>query len=233
MQTPPLRILYEDNHLLAIDKPASVPTMGAPADRTCLVDLAKQYIKEKYDKPGNVFLGVVSRLDAPVTGIVIFARTSKAANRLCDQFRNRSVEKRYWALIDTHIDPPQGTLQHWLKRHERHRKVLISRPDANESQEALLNYRTLRDIGQHRSLLEIELLTGRKHQIRVQLSAVDCPILGDRKYGSQVKFPEGIALHSRSLQIQHPVQQRSITIEAPVPSYWPRQVNEFAAQQAK
>jgi len=232
MQAPPLRILYEDNHLLAIDKPASLPTMGAPADRICLVDLAKQYLKEKYDKPGNVFLGVVSRLDAPVTGIVLFARTSKAANRLCDQFRNRSVQKRYWALVNARLDPLQGTLHHWLKRHERHRKVLVSRPDANEAQEALLNYRTLRGIGQHRSLIEIELLTGRKHQIRVQLSAIDCPILGDRKYGSQIKFPEGIALHSRSLQVQHPVQQRSILIEAPVPTYWPRQVNDYGAQSA-
>ncbi|MCP4192085.1 MAG: RNA pseudouridine synthase [Planctomycetaceae bacterium] len=229
MESDALCVLYEDNHLLAINKPAPLPTMGVPADKVSLVDLAKAYLKKKYNKPGNVYLGVVSRLDAPVTGIVLFAKTSKAASRLCDQFRERSVQKKYWALIEKSIDPPQGELQNWLRRHERHRKVLIASPRNPDAQEARLRYTTVANL-KSRSLLEIELITGRKHQIRVQLAAVERPIVGDRKYGSPAKFPAGIALHSRALMLEHPVQKTELALQAPLPSYWPRQVIQQGEQ---
>ena len=215
-----LEVLYEDNHLLVVNKPATLPTMGAPADQETLVDRAKAYLKAKYDKPGNVFLGVVSRLDAPVTGAVLLARTSKAASRLADQFRSRSVQKTYWALIPSPIEPAALEIVTWLKKHERHRKVLVVAANSPESQEARLRYRRIKDFGRD-CLVEIDLLTGRKHQIRVQLADHGNPIVGDRKYGSQRSFPKGIALHSRSLVFDHPVRDEEVRVEAPLPPYWP------------
>ena len=231
MEPTALRVLYEDNHLLAINKPAPLPTMGVPADKTSLVDLAKEYLKRKYSKPGNVYLGVVSRLDAPVTGVVLFARTSKAASRLCDQFRQRSVRKLYWALVEAPLDPDHGELCHWLRRHERHRKVLLGSQRDSDAQEARLRYETLTSKGT-RSLLQVELITGRKHQIRAQLAAMERPIIGDRKYGSQLKFPHGIALHSRSLTIQHPIKKDRLHLDAPIPDYWPRMAANFCENQS-
>jgi 23S rRNA pseudouridine1911/1915/1917 synthase len=214
-----LDILYEDNHLLAVNKPAGLPTMGTPGDRATLLTLARLSVKQRYGKPGNVYLGVVSRLDAPVSGVVLLARTSKAARRLAEQFRTRGVEKTYWALVEGRVAPAEAECVDWLVHDERHRRVHAARPDAPGAREARLRYRTLR-AGQDESWLEIELLTGRKHQIRVQLARRDHPILGDRKYGSRRPFGSGIALHARRLVVSHPIGGAAVTLEAPVPAAW-------------
>jgi 23S rRNA pseudouridine1911/1915/1917 synthase len=217
---PPLEVLYEDNHLLVLNKPAMLPTMGTPGDRATLLTVAKQYIKERYNKPGNVYLGVVSRLDAPVTGVVLLARTSKAAARLTEQFRLREVEKIYWAIVEGRIQPPTGKYVDWLGKDERHRRMHVVAPSAT-AQEARLAYRHVQAVGVD-SLLEVTLETGRKHQIRLQLSHHGHPVLGDRKYGSRRSFAPGIALHARRLAIQHPVGGAPLEFIAPLPKPWRR-----------
>lgn len=214
-----LDVLYEDNHLLVVNKPAMLPTMGVAADQPSLLAEAKEYIRHKYDKPGEVYLGVVSRLDAPVTGVLLIARTSKAAARLTEKFKHRDVQKSYWALVPGDVHPPSGQLVHYLRKDERHRQMHVTTVAAADAQRAELNYRVLRKC-KGNTLLEIELLTGRKHQIRVQLADALAPILGDRKYGSQSPFPVGIALHSRRLVLTHPVRKTPLEIEAPLPPSW-------------
>jgi 23S rRNA pseudouridine1911/1915/1917 synthase len=214
-------VLYEDNHLLAVNKPAGLPTMGTPGEKPTLLSLAKQYVKHKYNKPGNVYLGVVSRLDAPVTGVVLFARTSKAARRLTAQFRLRDVKKNYWAIAEGQIQPESGEFHDWLAQDERHRKMHIVGPAIPGAKEAMLTYRRLAMVGQD-SLLEIDLLTGRKHQIRLQLAHHGHPLLGDLKYGSRRPFPVGIALHARRLVIAHPVKGAPLELIAPLPAAWRR-----------
>jgi 23S rRNA pseudouridine1911/1915/1917 synthase len=244
-----LDVLYEDNHLLAVNKPAMLPTMGVAEDRPSLLAVAKEYIGQKYDKPGNVYLGVVSRLDAPVTGVLLIARTSKAASRLTEMFRERDVEKTYWALVDARVDPPSGHLVHYLRKDERHRRMHVTGAGASGAQRAELMYRVLnwnkdKETGRQGdkeqssdavspslplslspsltlfTLLEIQLLTGRKHQIRVQLADAGWPVAGDRKYGSVRRFPLGIALHSRRIAFEHPVRKTPLSIEAPLPASW-------------
>ncbi len=218
MKKPPVDVLYEDNHLLVIAKPAELPTMGVSADRPSLLKLAQQYIKEQYQKPGNVYLGVVSRLDAPVTGVVLLARTSKAAARLSEQFRERDVEKTYWAVVEG-LPPPAGSYTDWVAHHERHRKVLVVAPQSAGAQEAKLSFTRLEKL-RRGTLLEVKLETGRKHQIRVQLSEHSMPIWGDRKYGSSEHFSSGIALHARRLVIDHPVRHEPMEFIAPLPASW-------------
>jgi 23S rRNA pseudouridine1911/1915/1917 synthase len=216
---PTLEILYEDNHLLAINKPAALPTMGlAEGEMTALV-AAREYVRRKYDKPGNVYLGTVSRLDAPVTGVLLFARTSKAASRLSAAFKSRDVEKIYWAVTEGPPPVPAARLEHYLRKDERHKRVHLCGPEASDAQLAQLSY-VLRGEAPPRSWLEVRLETGRKHQIRVQLAAAVAPILGDRKYGATVKFRDGIALHARRLVLEHPVRKTPLTIEAPLPRSW-------------
>jgi len=219
MSSRPLTVLYEDNHLLAVLKPAGLPTMGVAEHLPSLIVEARAYIKDRYQKPGNVYLGTVSRLDAPVTGVVLFARTSKAAARLNEQFRTREVEKTYWALVEGRLEPATGTLTHWLAQDERHRRMHAVGADELGAKECRLHYRRLAtlDAGTH---VEIELETGRKHQIRVQFAARGTPILGDRKYGAKHPFPAGIALHARRLVVAHPVRDERIEIEAPLPASW-------------
>lgn len=214
-------VLYEDNHLLVVNKPAGLPTMGVAADRPSLIAEAKEYIGQKYDKPGAVYLGIVSRLDAPVTGVVLIARTSKAAKRLTEQFRDRTVEKIYWAIVEGAIEPAEGQLIDWLRKDERHRRMHIAKPETPTAKEARLAYRRLRSVGRD-SLVEIQLETGRKHQIRVQLAEREWPVLGDRKYGSRRAFPSGIALHARRLTFEHPVRHERVEIVAPLPKAWRR-----------
>lgn len=216
---PPLQVLYEDNHLLAVVKPAMMVTMGAAGGKLTLLETAKRYVKEKYSKPGNVFLGVVSRLDAPVSGVVLLARTSKAARRLTEQFRKRHVEKIYWAIVPGPMQPPADSLVDWIRKDDRKHRMLICRAGHPAAREARLTYRTRQKLGRRR-LLEIDLHTGRKHQIRVQLAQRGNPILGDRKYGSTVSFPCGIALHSRRITVNHPVQNTRIELVAPLPTSW-------------
>ena len=221
MTTAPFPVLYEDNHLLVVSKPAGLPTMGVAADRPSLLEIVRRYIKEKYQKPGKAYLGIVSRLDAPVTGVVLLARTSKAAARLSEQFRERRVEKTYWAVIAGVMDPPEETCVDWLRKDERHRRVHVTDRDQLGAQESRLAYRTLQAV-HGGTLLEIELETGRKHQIRVQLAHRGHPVIGDRKYGSRVEFPVGIALHSRRLRFVHPVGDSEIECIAPLPEAWRR-----------
>ncbi len=231
-----LDVLYEDNHLLAVNKPAMLPTMGVAADRPSLLAMAKEYIGRKYNKPGNVYLGIVSRLDAPVTGVVLMARTSKAAGRLSQQFRDRDLEKIYWAIVEGQIEPREGRLVDFLRKDERHRRMHVTGPNAPGGQRAELTYRALapdNETGRRGEkairaqlssprlcLLEVRLLTGRKHQIRVQLAQAGFPVAGDRKYGSSRPFAAGIALHSRRLVIAHPVSKMQLEIEAPLPAAW-------------
>jgi 23S rRNA pseudouridine1911/1915/1917 synthase len=226
MSAPQLTVLYEDNHLLVVDKPAGLPTMGAGEAEPSLWRLAKAYLKQKYGKPGNVYLGVVSRLDAWVTGVLVFAKTSKAAARLSDQFRRGEVEKLYWALVEKPPRPPAGSCADRIVKNERLHKMEITTEDDQAAEhdalslrDARLSYRTLRRIDQG-AWLEVRLETGRKHQIRVQLAARGWPILGDAKYGATSRFPSGIALHSRELTLLHPVQKIRMTFRAPPPESW-------------
>ena len=217
----PLDVLYEDNHLLAVNKPALLPTMGVAQDRPSLLTLAKEYVRQKYSKPGNVYLGIVSRLDAPVTGLVLLAKTSKAAARLSEAFRLRRVRKSYLAVIEGTPTASTATLEHYLRKDERHRKVHATHDACPDAQLARLSYRVLCP-GDAMSLLEIELETGRKHQIRVQLSKVGHPIIGDRKYGSAMSLASGIALHAYRLELEHPVQRLTLNLEASIPPVWRR-----------
>jgi len=219
MSSPPFPILYEDNHLLAISKPAGLATMGTPDDRATVLSEAKEYIRQKYNKPGNVYLGVVSRLDGPVTGVLLIARTSKAARRLTEQFRTRTVEKSYLAIVSGRIRPARGECIDHLASHPRHRKMQIVGPRMPGAKEARLRYETIGPLAGG-TLLRVEILTGRKHQIRLQLASRGHPIHGDRKYGSTTVWPTGIALHSHRLRIKHPTLDKDIEIIAPPPECW-------------
>lgn len=214
-----LEVLYEDNHLLVVNKPAGLATMGARAGEHSLLEVAKGYIREKYHKPGNVFLGTVSRLDEPVTGVTLFARTSKAAARLAKQFRERDVEKTYWAIVAGHPRPKRAELADWLKKNDAQRRMDIVAKDTEGAQDARLTYEILEEYPEH-SLLKVQLETGRKHQIRVQLSGRSHAILGDAKYQSEEPFASGIALHSRRLVVDHPTLHTPILITAPLPKSW-------------
>ncbi len=212
-------ILFEDRHVLVVNKPPGLATMGLPAGKPTLLTRLKEFLRNRDAKAGNVYLGIVSRLDVPVGGAVLVAKTSKAAARLAEQFRLRSVNKTYWAVVEDGPRVREGRLRHWLRGDPRFRRVQVSHrgdPDALEA--ALLVRRLAAQNGL--VLLEIELETGRKHQIRVQLSVEGMPILGDRKYGSRRPFGAGIALHARRLAFRHPIDDRLIQVTAPLPPAW-------------
>lgn len=215
-----LEVIYEDNHLLALNKPPGIATQGAEAGRPSLLHLARHYIKQKYRKPGNVYLGTVSRLDAAVSGVVVFARTSKAAARLSEQFRRHTVRKVYWAVVSG--EPAAGaTCTDWLVKDESRQRMQVADEGTAGTQFARLSYRRIQRLSAG-WLLEIALETGRKHQIRCQLAARRLPILGDRKYGSRQFFSEGIALHARMLQLVHPTRDETFSLEADPPVSWGR-----------
>ncbi|MBR1426364.1 MAG: RluA family pseudouridine synthase [Paludibacteraceae bacterium] len=220
-----MTILYEDNHLLAVNKAVGEIVQGDKTGDTPLCETLKAYIKDKYNKPGDVFLGVPHRLDRPTTGVVLFARTSKALTRLNDMFRAKSAEaldsadvsKTYWAIVQGQPPTPEATLDNYLLRNEKQNKSYIVRPGTRDAKHALLTYRTLA-CGDRYSLLEIHLLTGRHHQIRCQLAAIGCPVKGDLKYGARRSNPDGgICLHARALTLTHPVARTTLTITAPTP----------------
>ncbi len=214
-----LYVLYEDNHLLAVNKPPGLPTMGVAAGDVSLVTLAKQYIKRRYRKPGNVYVGVVSRLDTGTSGVVVLARTSKAAARLTDQFKSRDVEKTYWAIASGNVEPAEAELVDWVIKDERQQRMVVTRPEVSGAKEARLHYRVMRRISGG-SLLEVELQTGRKHQIRLQLSERGFPIWGESKYAQARPFAEGLALHARRLVLEHPVRREPLELVAPLPTAW-------------
>jgi 23S rRNA pseudouridine1911/1915/1917 synthase len=214
-----LSVLYEDNHLLAVNKPAGLATIGVRDDELSLAKLAKDYLKQKYHKPGNVYLGVMSRLDMAVSGVVLLARTSKAAARLSEQFRTRAVEKTYLAVVAGILDPPTATFENWLLKNESRRLMEVVPAGTPDAQDARLTVKRLA-VEKNNSLVEVELETGRKHQIRVQLAERGYSIIGDRKYGNRVPFASGIALHAARLVVEHPTRDERLTIMCPPPASW-------------
>lgn len=220
-----LNVLYEDNHCLVVDKPAGLLTMGDHTGEPTLVDAAREYLKQKYHKPGNVFVGVVHRLDRPVAGVVLFARTSKGASRLSEQFRVRSVQKSYMALVEGIVAPSEGVLQDTLAKDRVRNVVTVVDEHDQGGQHCVLSYRRLRKMGRL-TLLEIRPETGRSHQIRVQLAARGWPIAGDRKYGSKLNIDGFIGLHAASLTFQHPVSREPVTVSADFPEAWTRILNQ-------
>jgi len=219
--TPPrhLQVLLEDNHLLVVNKPAGLATMGVEAGQPSLVTQCKEYLKRKYDKPGNVYLGVVSRLDAQVAGVVVFARTSKAAARLCEQFRNRDVLKEYWSIVAGLVTAGAFQWQDWIARNEALQRMEVVAPNTPGATLAVLSGTRLA-VNRDTTLLSVQPTTGRKHQIRVQCAYRSHPILGDRKYGSRHAFPQGIGLFSRRLQFAHPVRHTPCDVVAAIPAAW-------------
>ena len=213
-----MTVVYEDNHIIVVNKTASEIVQGDKTGDTPLSETVKQYLKEKYNKPGNVFLGVTHRLDRPVSGLVVFAKTSKALSRLNDMFRNGEVKKTYWAIVRNRPQELEGELTNWLVRNEKQNKSHAYDKEVKDSKKAVLCYKTIGH-SQNYHLLEVDLKTGRHHQIRCQLAKMGCPIKGDLKYGSPRSNPDGsICLHARRIAFVHPVSKESIEIEAPVPS---------------
>lgn len=212
-----LQVLYEDNHIIAINKRVGDIVQGDKTGDKPLSDVVKEYIKDKYNKPGDVFLGVVHRLDRPTTGIVIFARTSKALTRLNELFANRETKKTYWAVVKNKPQERSATLVHYLKRNEKSNTSKAHTKEVPESKLASLDYTVIKELNNY-TALEINLHTGRHHQIRSQLSAIGSPIKGDLKYGFDRSNPDGgIHLHARKLIFTHPVSKENIEIIAPVP----------------
>ena len=214
-----IEILYEDNHLLGVYKPAGMLTQGDKTGDLSLLDWAKRWIKERYGKPGNVFLGLVHRLDRPVAGVVLFARTSKAASRLSAQIRDRTVKKIYWAVVHGTPNPLQGKSELYLTRIRN--KSAVTGPHDPSGQLAVLHYRVI-EVQAASSLVEVTLVTGRHHQIRCQLTALGHPILGDLKYGSRQALPSQIiALVAKQLTCRHPTRDADVVVESPIPRNWP------------
>ncbi|WP_185965569.1 RluA family pseudouridine synthase [Flavobacterium zepuense] len=217
-----LQILYEDNHIVVVNKRVGDIVQGDKTGDKPLSDVVKEYIKDKYNKPGEVFLGVVHRLDRPTTGIVAFARTSKALTRMNELFKNRETQKTYWALVKKRPEKDSDTLTHYLKRNEKTNTSKAHIKEVPESKVASLDYKIIKQLDNY-TALEIDLHTGRHHQIRAQLSAIGSPIKGDLKYGAERSNPDGgISLHARKLVFTHPVSKVVINITAPVPddSVW-------------
>jgi len=216
---PPLEILYEDNHCLAVAKQAGQVSAHFQGDEPTLDLLVKAYLKDKYRKAGNVFLGVVHRLDRPVSGVLLFARTSKAAARLSEQFREGTVEKVYWAMVEGEVQRNAGSLEDWLRKDEKTGRVEVVELRTKGARQALLHYQRK---GMHGDVtwLELRPQTGRTHQLRVQLAHHGHPIYGDAKYGSVHTMPKGIALHARSLTFLHPVRYEPITLTTEIPKSW-------------
>jgi 23S rRNA pseudouridine1911/1915/1917 synthase len=217
-----LQVLHEDNHIIVVNKRVGDIVQGDKTGDKPLSEVVKEYIKEKFNKPGEVFLGVVHRLDRPTTGIVVFARTSKALTRLNELFKNRETQKTYWAIVKNKPQKTEDKLVHYLKRNEKNNTSKAHINEVPESKIASLNYQIIRELT-HYFALEINLHTGRHHQIRAQLSAIGSPIKGDLKYGFDRSNPDGgIHLHARQLVFVHPVSKQSMTIIAPTPedSIW-------------
>ena len=213
-----LEVLFEDNHIVIVNKRSGDIVQGDKTKDKPLSDIVKEYIKEKYNKPGDVFLGVVHRLDRPTSGIIIFARTSKALERLNKMLRERNVSKTYWAVIKNNPKNTKDTLIHFLKKNPKNNKSTVFKKEAEGSKKAILHYTIIKNLKNY-SLLEIDLETGRHHQIRAQLSFIGSPIKGDLKYGASRSNKDGsIHLHARKINFTHPVSKKIITIIAPVPN---------------
>ena len=212
-----MTVVYEDNHIVVVNKTSSEIVQGDKTGDTPLSEMVKQYLKEKYNKPGNVFIGVTHRLDRPVSGLVVFAKTSKALPRLNEMFRNGEVKKTYWAIVKECPKETEGELVHYLVRNEKQNKSYAYDKEVKNSKKAVLHYKLIGH-SQNYYLLEVDLKTGRHHQIRCQLAKMGCPIKGDLIYGSPRSNPDGsICLHARTVQFVHPVSKEMIRLTAPVP----------------
>jgi 23S rRNA pseudouridine1911/1915/1917 synthase len=217
-----LDILFEDNHIIVVNKRPGVLVQGDQTGDKPLVEMLKDYIAEKYQKPGNVFAGVVHRIDRPVSGVVIFARTSKALERLNAQFRERKVEKIYWALVNNQPAEEEGVLVHWLSKNSSTNVTKAYHYERNDALRSELAYRLISKTPSGFSLLEVKPITGRSHQIRVQLASMGCPIAGDVKYGAKrANSDASICLHARRLIIEHPVKKEKLVFTAPAPDFGP------------
>jgi 23S rRNA pseudouridine1911/1915/1917 synthase len=212
-----MKVIYEDNHIIAVNKTCSEIVQGDKTGDVPLSETVKQWLKEKYNKPGNVFIGVTHRLDRPVSGVVLFAKTGKALSRLNELFRDGQVKKTYWAIVKKQPPQPEGELVHYLVRNEKQNKSYAYDMEKPNAKKAILSYKILARSDNY-YLLEIDLKTGRHHQIRCQLAKMGCPIKGDLKYGFDRSNPDGgISLHSRKARFVHPVSKEEIEIIAPVP----------------
>lgn len=219
-----MTVVYEDNHLIIVNKAASEIVQGDKTGDEPLSESLKRYLKEKYNKPGNVFLGVVHRLDRPVSGLVVFAKTSKALSRLNTMLAQGEVKKTYWAIVTARPPQEEGELIHYLVRNEQQNKSYAYDRERQGSKQAILHYRLIATSDRY-WLLEVDLKTGRHHQIRCQLAKMGCPIKGDLKYGAPRSNPDGsISLHARRIRFVHPVSKQSIDLTAPVPHLapWPQ-----------
>ena len=217
-----LTVIYEDNHLLIVNKPAGILVQGDATGDEPLVEIGKKYIGVKYKKPGAVFLGVVHRLDRPVSGVVVFARTSKSLERMNALFKNRETKKTYWAIVSQKPPKEADTLIHWLIKDEKKNKTTAYKKETPESQRAELSYKIIGQSSSH-YVLEVSPITGRPHQIRVQLASIGCSILGDLKYGAKAPGSDAsIALHARQLEFVHPVKKEKINVVAELPDqeFW-------------
>jgi 23S rRNA pseudouridine1911/1915/1917 synthase len=213
-----LQVLFEDNHLIIVNKRAGDITQGDKTGDIPLSDIVKEYIKDKYNKPGNVFLGVVHRLDRPTSGVIIFARTSKALERLNKMLREKSIQKTYWAVVKNQPKKKNDTLVNYLKKNPKNNKSTAYNKEIEGSKKAILHYKTIKQLDNY-SLLEIDLETGRHHQIRCQLSNIGSPIKGDLKYGFNRSNKDGsIHLHARKIQFTHPVSKEELKLIAPTPN---------------
>lgn len=213
-----LQILFEDNHIVVVNKRAGDITQGDKTGDKPLSEVVKEYIKDKYNKPGNVFLGVVHRLDRPTSGIIIFARTSKSLERLNKMLRDKNIHKTYWAVVKSHPEKKADSLINFLKKDPKKNKSFVYKKEISGSKKAILHYKTIKKLDNY-SLLEIDLETGRHHQIRTQLSEIGHPIKGDLKYGFPRSNKGGsIHLHARKIQFTHPVNKEEIKLTAPTPN---------------
>ena len=213
-----MKVIYEDNHIIIVYKEAGEIVQGDKTGDEPLSEMVKEYVKEKYHKPGNVFLGVVHRLDRPVAGLVVFARTSKALSRLNDMFRKGEVHKTYWAITREAPRQPEALLEHWLVRNEKQNKSYAYDHEVAGSKLARLSYKVIAR-SQNYTLLEVRLLTGRHHQIRCQLAHIGCPIRGDLKYGARRSNPDGsISLLARHIEFVHPVSRQTLSFSSPLPA---------------
>ena len=216
------QVIYEDNHLLVVNKPAGMLVQGDSTKDLPISEHAKEYLRLKYNKPGNVFAGVIHRLDRPVSGVLVIARTSKSLERMNKLFRDRKVQKTYWAIVKRKPKEERGKLVNWLVKDQVKNKVSCFDEEKEGAQKAELNYRILGRLNDH-YLLEVIPITGRSHQIRVQLASIGCPIRGDLKYGFKKPNEDGsINLHARKLHFQHPVKKEPVTFTAPLPEnlFW-------------
>ena len=210
-------VLYEDNHIIVVNKRSGEIVQGDKTGDEPLSEVVKQYIKTKYDKPGNVFLGVVHRLDRPVAGLVVFAKTSKALSRLNTMFANGEVHKTYWAIVVKRPEAESGTLTNWIVRNEKQNKSYAYDRERPKAKQAVLKYQMIA-ASDHYTLLEVELMTGRHHQIRCQLAHIGCIIKGDLKYGAPRSNADGsISLLARRIEFTHPVSKEKISVTAPLP----------------